>query len=169
MEAKETFKVLVTECGSDAYWYKDSIGEIFAVKDNDKNTFRIPETTKLITKSDCHVIEPAWKVMKDAEETGKKVEVWITFNCQWYTTECWYISDIYRFAPEPEQPEYEPYSYEDRDTLRGLWVRRKNDNAEFLIMAVYSWGVGTNETCSTFRLLFDNYETIDGLPVGKLI
>lgn len=167
----ETFKVLITGCEKEVYWYKNKIGNIIEVKNDDEANYVAIEQGRYISKSDCHVIEPVWKVMKDAEETGRAAEKWNKETKAWTLKgylEGWRPMLIYRLAPEPKQPEYEPYSYGDREKLRGLWVRRKNDGAEFMIMAVYSWGVGTNETCPEYQCLFDEYETLDGQPVGKL-
>jgi len=167
----ETFKVLITGCANSAYWYKDNVGEAIEVIDYNEREFHKTNSSKLILKSDCHVIEPTWKVMKDAEETGRSVEYW---DDEWKQdtrqTAPWYPNCIYRLTPESKQPEYEPYSYEDRDVLRGLWVRRKGNNEEeLMITAIGLYRIGTSERlCPSYRELFDNYETLDGQPVGKL-
>lgn len=172
MEAKETFKVLITGCSSDAYWYHNKIGETLEVSHYSPSNYKTING-ELISKSDCHVIEPVWKVMKDAEETGRGVEVWYTGSKTWKGAPIfWRHKGIYRLAPEPEQPEYEPYSYEDRDTLRGWWVKRKDEKGgEVQIIGlshdcVYA---GTDYALG-YKELFDNFLTaIDGRPVGKLI
>ena len=151
------------------WWYKGRIGEVFEVTSYNKNIFQVLETEYLISKSDCYIIEPTWKVMKDAEETGRDVEYW---DGEWTQdtrqTAPWYSNCIYRLAPKPPQIEYEPYSYEDRDKLRGLWVRRKDDYIEFMITHIQKGCVGPNDGKITFRELFEKYKTLDGHPVGKL-
>jgi len=168
MEAKETFKVLITGA-TKTYWYKGKIGEVFEVKEADMDDYLAIQPNNFISKSDCHVIEPTWKVMKDAEETGRDVQVWIASAKKWASPTCWYIGDIYRLTPEPVQPEYEPHSYEDADKLRGLWIKRKGLDGQEMITAIHQYRIGTSERqCPSYSELFEKYETLDGQPVGKL-
>src|SRR5690625_684932 len=68
-----------------------------------------------------------------------------------------------RFRVKPE-PKYIPFTFEDREELRGKWVRRKSSGNECLIyhlseahVNVYSWEESIEE-----------FEFLDGTPFGKL-
>ena len=178
MEAKEkaqatteVFKVLITGCYNGA-WYSGKKGDIFNVVDlGYYESYTVIGEDLNIDKSDCHVIEPTWKVMKDAEETGRKVNQWDEDMKAWTGLQFWRPERIYRLAPETKQPKYEPYSYEDREKLRGLWVKHKGGKRKEVQI------IGLSHDCvyagadyaMGYRELFDNFLTaLDGQPVGKL-
>ena len=68
---------------------------------------------------------------------------------------------VFRVKPEPK---YIPFTFEDREVFRGKWVRRKKDNAEFIIHIIsrnYVNGYSYEEA-------YIELEFIDGTPFGKL-
>lgn len=72
----------------------------------------------------------------------------------------------YRIKP---QPEYIPFTWEDRHLFRDKWVKKKRSNSEYrIIQSEEGWvhiGVGSSLCYSTaFELLL----FIDGTPFGKL-
>lgn len=81
----------------------------------------------------------------------------------------WDWSDCdYRIKKETK---YIPFKWQDREQLRGKWVRLKEKNEEFLISGfelTKSPYVFFNEDCISFRELFEEYEFLNGNPCGKL-
>ena len=79
---------------------------------------------------------------------------------------------------EAEKPEYIPFDLskpEDRDFLRGKWIRKKDDGREVLIdhfektpgtFAGWKTEIWGANNCSS-GYLFDKYTFIDGTPCGK--
>ena len=69
-----------------------------------------------------------------------------------------------------KQPEYKPFTFEDREMFRGKWVKHKKFAFECQIACVHASGVGfQKEEYTSFKDFFDNYEFIDGVPCGKEI
>lgn len=154
-DTPKTFKVLVT---SDS----ERRGDIIEVSDFNETCFF--SQAGLVNKLCCHVIEPAWKVMRDAEVTGREVEVWMGNKWKLKIASYWFPSEIYRLAPEPKAPEYVPYTFEDADKLRGLWIQEKGKNNQQMIISLtdgYANGL-------SFQELLDDYETLDNSPIGKI-
>lgn len=76
------------------------------------------------------------------------------------------------FVLEKVEPRYVPFDLsieEDRARLRGAWVRSKENGDEHMIFAVLPsiCRVYVGEEEPTARLLFKNYEFLDGTPCGK--
>lgn len=76
----------------------------------------------------------------------------------------------YRIKPEPK---YVPFTWEDREQLRGKWVKRQGIGPEKCIIA-FSGGpldyiVLAGDFWHSFAELFEQYTFLDGSPVGKLV
>lgn len=72
---------------------------------------------------------------------------------------------------KPLTNEYIPFTFEDREFLRGKWIKpKKSIFLEKLIITFYPDGVGFYHNLHgiTYKDLLDNYEFIDGSPCGKL-
>lgn len=77
------------------------------------------------------------------------------------------FNDNFEYRIKPTEPELIPYSFEDADYLRDLWIVKNDDKEEFKIT-----GVGKNRVLlgywyQNFKELFENFTTIDGKPLGK--
>ena len=68
----------------------------------------------------------------------------------------------------PLEEEYVPFTFEDREFLRGQWVRRKVSKEEFMIIYLGQLKVGLDGNYYTYQELFGDFEFIDGKPCGKL-
>jgi len=64
--------------------------------------------------------------------------------------------------------EYMPFTFEDRELLRGQWVRRKVSKEEFMIIYIGQLKVGLDGNYYTYQELFEDFEFIDVKPCGKL-
>jgi hypothetical protein len=71
----------------------------------------------------------------------------------------------YRIKP---QPEYIPFTWEDRDLFRGKWVRWKFEDKEFTIDCMCERGLCFSGELFTWDRLFKDLEFIDGKLFGKL-
>lgn len=62
-----------------------------------------------------------------------------------------------------------PFKWEDRELLRGKWVRNKNNGSEILIfnLRINKNGFLINNTISAEQLL-EYYEFLDGSVIGKI-
>ncbi len=82
----------------------------------------------------------------------------------------WVYDNEYRIKPVPPQPEYVPFTWEDRELLRGKWVKSKSidDPNEYLIQAITRQSVFLLGTAVPFGLLLKAYTFLDGTPCGKL-
>jgi len=69
---------------------------------------------------------------------------------------------------KPLEDEYVPFTWEDRELLRGEWIRKKESKSEYLITYFYDKGVGTDNDTFSYELLLNEYEFVDGKPCGKL-
>lgn len=68
----------------------------------------------------------------------------------------------YRIKPEPE---YVPFTFEDREELRGKWYRRKSTGVETAIYNISEEGINGYTWISALAVL----EFLDGTPFGKLV
>ena len=69
-----------------------------------------------------------------------------------------------------QKPEYVPFTWDDREQLRGKWIRSKIlQHLEYCILDITSISIHVYEVQSiSFEKLLDSYEFIDGTPCGKL-
>lgn len=81
--------------------------------------------------------------------------------------------DFWREIPEPK---YRPFTWEEREELRGRYIREKsNRTTENIITSLYLdrnqvFKIGyENSRYITAQKLLDSYEFIDGSPCGKLV
>lgn len=84
------------------------------------------------------------------------------------------------FALEKVEQKYIPFDLseeEDREALRGKWLRNKNSGSEYQVISILKRTRGSyGEWCvllskaniRTSSQLLDNYEFVDGTPCGKL-
>lgn len=66
----------------------------------------------------------------------------------------------FRIKPEPE---YTPFTFDDREELRGKWVRRKSSGNECLIYHLSEAHVNTY----SWEESIEEFEFLDGTPFGK--
>ena len=74
--------------------------------------------------------------------------------------------------------DYEPFTWEDRELLRGKWIRKQYErymsDEEVLITEMYynddeeSFHIVCGRTCIKSKTLFKEWEFVDGTPCGKL-
>jgi len=71
----------------------------------------------------------------------------------------------------PKQKTYRPFTWEEREQLRGKWITRKverdNPNPEYCITIINNVGIYIGATV-TFKELYEDFIFLDGSPVGKL-
>ena len=69
----------------------------------------------------------------------------------------------------PLEDTYVPFTFEDRELLRGKWVSRKTIKGEFMIIYIGILKVGLDGSYYTYQELFEDFEFIDEKPCGKII
>lgn len=104
-----------------------------------------------------------------AFKDGKEIEYFYA-NKKWVDvdtnfTQFDFSEGEYRIKP---QPEYVPFTWEDRDLFRGKWVRWKFENKEFTIDCIEERGLCFSGELFTWDRLFKGLEFIDGSVFGKL-
>jgi len=71
----------------------------------------------------------------------------------------------------PKQKTYRPFTWEEREQLRGKWITRKverdNPNPEYCIAIINNVGIYIGATV-TFKALYEDFIFLGGSPVGKL-
>jgi hypothetical protein len=79
------------------------------------------------------------------------------------------LHDLVAEWTEPKPPQYVPYTWEDRDQLRGRWYRHKQDGVEAMICRLKQSGEKffINSLSSGFFL--DSCEWLGGTPCGKMV
>lgn len=79
----------------------------------------------------------------------------------------WALYD-YRIAPESLKPKYRPWT--QNEIPFGVALKHKNSSWIGLITSSYKTEVvlGTDEKCTSFQCLLDNYTLLDGTPCGVL-
>ena len=70
----------------------------------------------------------------------------------------------YEFRIKPE-PKYIPFTFEDREELRGKWVRNKKSYIELMIYIISENHVNGH----TWEQALEVLEFLDGTPFGKLV
>lgn len=76
-----------------------------------------------------------------------------------------FYTTTFRLKP---QPEYIPFTWEDRELFRGKWVRWKFEDKEFTIDCMCERGLCFSGELFTWDRLFKDLEFIDGTTFGKL-
>jgi len=112
-----------------------------------------------------------WRLLHPEEDLEAGDEFWSQSEQTWIpslrsqTIQCngWYYRR--RIAPQ-----YVPYTWDDREELRGKWYRKKGDNSEFMVnyvtrynendIALGPWRAGA---------FFKECEWLDGSPCGKKV
>lgn len=74
----------------------------------------------------------------------------------------------YRIAPEPERPKYRPWTQNEIP----FWVVLKHKNSSWIGLITSSDKaavvLGSDQKCTSFQCLLDNYTLLDGTPCGVL-
>jgi hypothetical protein len=82
-------------------------------------------------------------------------------------------SDIVAEWIEPKPPQYVPYTWEDRDELRGRWFRLKNtegtDANEYMAIQMTNDSEILTVNSMTAEYFLAEYEWLDGTPCGKVV
>ena len=64
--------------------------------------------------------------------------------------------------------EYVPFTWEDRDLIRGKWLKHKEKDIEFSIECINKDGTGDEDiTFESWNYLFENFTFLDGSVFGK--
>lgn len=79
----------------------------------------------------------------------------------------WHRATTYRRKPEPE---YAPWTREDVEQFRGIWVRQNSGCKGEWIIDGFCYGNGNVHVVEWISLdsLFSEYTKLDGTPCGKL-
>lgn len=106
----------------------------------------------------------AWAEGAGIEWYDERLKDWI--DC---SSPSWHHAHQYRIKLEHEPLEYVPFEWEDRDEIRGKWMKSKNKDIEF---RVHSFFRDSNTTLfingiESFDAL-NNYTFPDGSPFGKV-
>jgi len=64
--------------------------------------------------------------------------------------------------------EHIPFTFEDKELLKGKWIKHKTDSSHILINYISDTTVGIDGSYYTYEELFRDFEFIDGKPCGKL-
>jgi hypothetical protein len=68
----------------------------------------------------------------------------------------------------PLEGEYIHFTFEDKELLKGKWIKHKTDSSHILINYISDTTVGIDGSYYTYEELFRDFEFIDGKPCGKL-
>jgi hypothetical protein len=125
--------------------------------------------------------EVKMEVGKKYERNGEVVEVKFIDN----TGTAWGINlrrgarsinrqyfDEWTEYTEPKPPRYIPYTWEDREQLRGRWYRLKENNSEHMVRDVRIDSCDADVMCingMTVSYFIEECEWIDGTPCGKVV
>ena len=66
----------------------------------------------------------------------------------------------------PKQKTYRPFTWEERDQLRGKWIKRKTSDLECCVTVINTEGIFLGGKTLPFCYLFENYTFFDGSPCG---
>lgn len=106
--------------------------------------------------------------LKEAYKNGKQIQAY-SFNLnKWcdVSMPCWDDCTYYRIKPEPT---YVPFTFEDREQLRGKWVIVKGvSKTEVLITSIEGYGVHTVYGDVSYEKLLSDYEFVDETPCGVI-
>lgn len=98
---------------------------------------------------------------------GAEIECRSDIHSNWIPVKdpSWYNNYEYRIKLEPKLI---PFTFEDRELLRGKWVTKKSVNTEWLIVTISEHGVLIHHTYTVnYRELLSDYIFTDGSPCGK--
>ena|SRR5699024_136795 len=97
---------------------------------------------------------------------GKTIQIRpVGLNAKWVDTENpQFMREKVEYRIKPD-PEYIPFTFEDRDELRGKWVRRKDSTGE---VSIYNLSK-TRVNGYTWEQALKEIEFLDGTPFGKLV
>ena len=70
---------------------------------------------------------------------------------------------------EPKPPQYVPYTWEDREQLRGRWYRFKDNGVEAMVTRLKNAGDYFFINGLSIGFFFDSCECLDGTPCGKVV
>lgn len=98
---------------------------------------------------------------------GAEIELFNKHSKKWESVDHpkWAEDLSYRVK---QKPEYIPFEWEDRELLRGKWIKNKENGSEWSVyhLNVNSDGFSVNHI-DAFCLLND-YTFLDGSPCGKI-
>lgn len=166
-------KVLITKVyESHNDWLVGRVAELIG-EDSKGLLFRIKESTlgeSWIVKENCEVLKPLSEIVK-AWEDGKVVEHWDSSVNRWQQQfGRVFCADIhYRLKPEPTAPKIVPYTWEDREYLRGLWVKHIEEGFEGQIVAMSDEMIVVYESEFCWKNFHKNFSHLDGSPLGKTL
>lgn len=134
-----------------------------------------PDTIKAYTAPVKSVKEDPYKELKEAYKSGKQIEYkysygWDSASCLLFVQNVDPIALLKNHPPEKYRIKEEvkrklvPFTWEDREQLRGKWVRNKKSSSEFVLQFL-----NENGSAWTWQYMLDHFEFIDGSPVGKYI
>jgi len=183
IKQNNNMKVLITghtPLEGKTWWYKKYLGQQIEIDDKEGGLYqneypRFLSTDKetghrgySILKQDCHLIQPAWEVMKEAWETNILVEYWNVEEKKWTNKGLVWFSDmVYRLKPEPVNPVIVPLEGEELADLVGKVVRDAH-GLYFVTSALPSDGIiEVNGELFTSRVLLSHFTHLDGSPIGK--
>lgn len=123
--------------------------------------------------------EDEYQVFRDALRKGKIIQHYNDMFSKWEDINPSFLSfadifECYRIKPEPK---YVPFTWEDREQLRGKWIKHKVTGEECMITqlgkiikpGVLSHVIKLTETWTSLSIIFDNYTFLDGSICGKFI
>lgn len=113
-------------------------------------------------------IEDPFKDLKEAFEKGAIIEYYDEPYQMWIiaTDPSWNKFSKYRIKPEPK---YIPFTWEDREELRGKWLKRKDYNVEKLPTTICNKDVMIGDQFYSYKELLKDFTFLDGTPCGKLV
>ncbi len=78
-------------------------------------------------------------------------------------------TDIVAEWTEPKPQQYVPYTWEDREQLRGRWYRIKSSDVEAQVERLKQAGGFFFVNGLSIGFLLENCEWLDGTPCGKVV
>lgn len=110
-------------------------------------------------------INKHWEIIEAFKE-GKKIQV-KKHDGIWHDIDNPTFFYYYNYRVKSEK-EHIPFEWEDREILRGRWIKNKKSKVELLITAFNNDSSGFIINGFYAKYLLENYVFLDETPFGKL-
>lgn len=62
-----------------------------------------------------------------------------------------------------------PFTWEDREQLRGKWIKPNNEDSEYQILSIFEEGIRITRGSGSYEFLLKHFTFLDGSPCGKYV
>jgi len=83
-----------------------------------------------------------------------------------------FMTQMWEYHKKLPEKKYVPFTWEDRDLLRGRWIKSKEDDKELMIIGFSKeevFLIHTDQGDIYHKGVLDFYTFLDGTPCGKLV